>query len=232
MLRLWGQCIALILLVTLTGCASRPPLFRHEAIAWLERVKGEGESLLPGQYASMLEAYQKGEALLERDEAEQAEQYFEMTVLKGSLLEREVAEEKARREEAARLAEEARRAEQERLAREEAERVAKAKAEALALELARKEAAAELERRKTRAQKEHVQVNAYTVRRGETLPFIASLPEVYGDRALWPLIYRANRAQIRDPRHIWPGQVLRIPRNLGRDDLAEARRYSQERSLH
>jgi nucleoid-associated protein YgaU len=70
------------------------------------------------------------------------------------------------------------------------------------------------------------------VTRGESLPFIASQPQVYGDRTLWPLIYRANRDQIRDPRHIWPGQVLRIPRNMGREDVAEARRYAQERGLH
>ena len=219
----------------LTGCASKPPLYRHEAIASLERVRGEGETLLPAQYASMLEAYQKGESLLERDEADEAERYFELALLKGSLLEREIQAEKARREEAARLAEERRRVELERQAREEAERAAKAKAEALAQALILAQAqreAAELERRRAKPQKEHLLVNSYTVRRGETLPLIASHPEVYGDRALWPLIYRANRSQIRDPRHIWPGQVLRIPRNLGRDDAAEARRYSQERALH
>lgn len=229
--------IALILLLALAGCASKPPLYRHEAIASLERVRGEGESLLPAQYASMLEAYQKGESLLERDEADEAERYFQLALLKGNLLEVELAAEKERRAQAARLAEERRRAELERQAREEAERAAQARAQALAHELAQAQAqaqreAAELERRRAKAQREHVLVNSYTVRRGETLPLIASQPEVYGDRTLWPLIYRANRSQIRDPRHIWPGQVLRIPRNLGRDDIAEARRYSQERALH
>jgi nucleoid-associated protein YgaU len=66
---------------------------------------------------------------------------------------------------------------------------------------------------------------------GETLPLIAAQPEVYGDATLWPLLYRANRDQIRDPRHLWPGQVLRIPRTFSREDLTEARRFAQDKQL-
>ena len=54
--------------------------------------------------------------------------------------------------------------------------------------------------------------STYTVRRGETLPQIAGRTEIYNDATLWPLIYRANRDQIRDPKQLWPGQVLTIPR--------------------
>jgi nucleoid-associated protein YgaU len=67
--------------------------------------------------------------------------------------------------------------------------------------------------------------------RGETLPQIAAQSDVYNDLTVWPLLYRANRDQIRDPGHIWPGQVLRIPRNLSREEIAEARRYSQDKPL-
>ena len=84
---------------------------------------------------------------------------------------------------------------------------------------------------KPRQNKERLQAAYHTVKRGETLPQIAAQPDVYNDHTLWPLIYRANRDQIRDPRQIWPGQVLRIPRNIGRDDIAEARRYGQEKPL-
>ena len=33
----------------------------------------------------------------------------------------------------------------------------------------------------------------------------------YGNEALWPRIYEANRDQISNPDLIFPGQVLRIP---------------------
>ncbi|HBG06804.1 MAG: peptidoglycan-binding protein LysM [Geobacteraceae bacterium GWC2_58_44] len=231
-MRLPGYFITVLLFWSLAACAANPPRFRDEAIATLERVKsGGGEGLLPAEYQSVLQAFQKGESLLGREEAEDAERYFQLTLLKVALLEQEIHQEKARQQEAARLAEEQKQAELERRAQEEASRLARAKAEALALALAQKEAA-ELGRKKARPQKEYLFVLSYTVKRGESLPLIASHPEVYGDRNLWPLIYRGNRDQISDPRHIWPGQVLRIPRNVGRDDIAEARRYSQERTLH
>lgn len=177
----------------------------------------------------MQEAFQKGEALMKDDEDEDADGYYYLALLKGSLLEKELREEKARRNEAARLAEERKQAELARLARLEAQRLARAKAETLA----QKEAGEPAHKKAKVQQKEHPQVSSYTVKRGESLPLIASQPEVYGDRTLWPLLYRANRDQISDPRHIWPGQVLQIPRNnIGRDELAEARRYALERPLH
>jgi nucleoid-associated protein YgaU len=210
----------------LAGCASQPPLLRDQALATLEQVKGKGgATLLPAEYKSLGDAFEKGEALLKAGEGEDAESYYYLVLQKGSLLEKEVHEEKARRVEAARLAQELKRKEEERRAAQEARRRARAQAEALSL--AQKEAS-----KSGKAQKERPQVYSYTVRRGETLPLIASQPEVYSDRNLWPLIYRANRDQISDPRHIWPGQVLQIPRKFGRDEIAEAHRYAQERPLH
>jgi nucleoid-associated protein YgaU len=44
---------------------------------------------------------------------------------------------------------------------------------------------------------------------GDTLSAIAQ--QVYGDPALWPRIFEANRDQILNPNLIFPGQVLRIP---------------------
>ena len=232
-MRLFARFIALLLILTAAACATQPPRFRDEAAAKLDQLKLEGgERLRPAEYASVLQAFLKGDAYLMEDEQEEADRYFQLTLLKGQLLEREVAEEKARQlAEAARLAEEQKRAELELLARLEAERRARVRAAEKAQKEAA-EAAAEAERRKVKPQKEPPQVSSWTVRRGESLPLIASRPEVFGDSNLWPLIYRANRDQIRDPRHIWPGQVLRVPRNLGRDDFAEARRYAQERPLH
>lgn len=229
-MRLFARLTTLLLLLTAAACATQPPRFREEAAAKLDQLKLEGgERLRPSEYASMLQAFLKGDAYMMENETQEADRYFQLTVLKGELLAREVAEDRARQQaEAARLAEEQRQAELERLAKMEEERLARARA----LEKAQKEAA-EAERKKAKPPvKEPVLVPSWSVRRGESLPLIASRAEVYGDRNLWPLIYRANRDQIRDPQHIWPGQILRVPRNLGRDDYAEARRYAQEHPLH
>ena len=51
--------------------------------------------------------------------------------------------------------------------------------------------------------------SAYTVVSGDTLSGIAQ--KYYGDASRWPIIFEANRHQLQDPDHIFPGQVLRIP---------------------
>lgn len=228
-MRLFARFITLLLLLTAAACATQPPRFRDEALVKLEQLKlGGGERLRPAEYASTLQAFLKGDALVLAKEREEAGRYFELALLKGELLEQSLREDEVRRqEEAERLVAEQERVELERRDRAEAERRERARAEAQA----RAEAAAEAERKKAKHHKEPQLVNSYTVRRGESLPLIASQPQVFGDRSLWPLIYRANRDQIRDPKHIWPGQVLRVPRNVGRDDISEARRYAQERPL-
>jgi len=49
----------------------------------------------------------------------------------------------------------------------------------------------------------------HVVRPGESLWQIAAA--VTGDATLWPLLYRANRDQIKDPSLVYPGQRLTIP---------------------
>lgn len=66
----------------------------------------------------------------------------------------------------------------------------------------------------------------YRVKKGETLMSIARRKEIFNDPFLWPLIYKANRDQIRDPHIIFPGQVLSIPRNVTTEEMAEARRQA------
>jgi nucleoid-associated protein YgaU len=51
----------------------------------------------------------------------------------------------------------------------------------------------------------------YVVQPGDTLSGIAG--SEYGNAALWPRIFEANRHQIHDPNLIFPGQVFRIPRD-------------------
>jgi len=63
----------------------------------------------------------------------------------------------------------------------------------------------------------------YTVAEGETLWTIAARKDIYLDALLWPLIYKANRDQIKDPRQIYPGQVLNIPREISQSEIEDAR---------
>jgi nucleoid-associated protein YgaU len=55
-----------------------------------------------------------------------------------------------------------------------------------------------------------ITTGSYTVQQGDTLSSIAQY--IYGDSALWPRIYDANKQVIgNDPDHIRPGEVLQLP---------------------
>jgi len=64
----------------------------------------------------------------------------------------------------------------------------------------------------------------YVVRKGDTLPGIAARHEIYNDSFMWPLVYKANRDQIKDPKTIYVGQDLKIPREMTIEEIIEARR--------
>lgn len=72
---------------------------------------------------------------------------------------------------------------------------------------------------------------SYRVGEGETLMSIAARKEIYADGQLWPLLYRSNRDQIKDPKRIYPGQVLSIPRDLNESDKDEAREKARQLNL-
>jgi LysM repeat protein len=55
-------------------------------------------------------------------------------------------------------------------------------------------------------------LNTYTVRRGDSLWWIAKYKDHYNDPYLWPLIYKANKNLIKNPDLIYPGQKFKIPR--------------------
>jgi nucleoid-associated protein YgaU len=73
--------------------------------------------------------------------------------------------------------------------------------------------------------------NDYSVGSGETLWTISAQPEVYGEGLLWPLLYQANRDQIKDPRQIFPGQSLSIRRDMTEADLEDARQKARESDI-
>ena len=50
------------------------------------------------------------------------------------------------------------------------------------------------------------------MKKGDTLWWIAKYKDVYNDPFLWPIIYEANKDIIKNPKLLYPGQELGIPR--------------------
>jgi nucleoid-associated protein YgaU len=71
--------------------------------------------------------------------------------------------------------------------------------------------------------------NDYTVIRGDTLWGISGSQPIYANPFLWPMIYKANRDQIRDPDLIYPQQVFAIPRDISEEEQQVAIRRAQKR---
>ena len=72
---------------------------------------------------------------------------------------------------------------------------------------------------------------SYTVSEGELLWTIAKRADVYDDPLLWPLLYQANRDQIKDPRKIYAGQTLTIPRNTSEEEREKARNLAKKSDI-
>jgi nucleoid-associated protein YgaU len=60
----------------------------------------------------------------------------------------------------------------------------------------------------------------YTVVRGDHLWGIAKKDAHYGNGHAWPMIYNANRDQIKNPDLIYPAQVFKVP-NLSDEEMAK-----------
>lgn len=224
------RCLLILLLagLLLSGCAAPAPTWRSQASELVEKLGRNGApALLPQEYHNLVETFEHGEAVLHvKGDGNSADSLYLLALQKGELLRQEMKVlEKERQEQHRRLeAEKAARLEEERLAREAADAE-----ERLRLQEETRRREAEARRNVTVHEIVQQQPVVYTVHRGESLPQIAAKSDIYNDSSLWPLIYRANRDQIRDPRQLWPGQVLKIPRHFSREELIEAKRYSSRR---
>jgi len=220
----------------IAACAAPTARLKTESDLTLERVRVSGfETLLPSETIDFYRTVNQGNLAFKNGNVQEADLFYSLALVKAEILDNLYREELKRKEDAIRLEFELKRQAEAELERQkilEQERAAQLAREAAARVKRQEAERAEIRRKAERArqEKEIQLVSRHTVKRGETLPQIAALPEVYGDSSLWPLIYRSNRDQISSPTVLWPGQVLRIPRNFDKNDISEARRFAGDRS--
>jgi nucleoid-associated protein YgaU len=228
-----AACILFFCSLSLAGCSTSEPTWRNRVIPLVDELgRQDAVKLFPQEYRNLLETFEHGEAVFHVQEDDlEADTYYQLAFQKAELLRTElrILKQRLAEEERKRSIEKAQKAREDRLLQEASEAElrlleqqkirsgeSKGKPTASTSRLAIKEPRQEIS-------------NSYTVRRGETLPQIAGRAEIYNDSSLWPVIYRANRDQISDPKRLWPGQVLVIPRHFSRDDAVGARKHSGKR---
>ena len=129
--------------------------------------------------------------------------------------------------EARRKEEERRRAEAERRRREEEARL---RAEEEARRLAEAERRRAEEEARLLAEEElRRHPPTHEVVKGECLWRIAESEKIYSDPFQWPLIYQANRSQIKDPDLIYPKQEFQIKRDASAAETRQAVYTAQHR---
>jgi len=67
---------------------------------------------------------------------------------------------------------------------------------------------------------------SYTVVKGECLWWISEYKQIYNDPFMWPLIYKANKGDIKNPDLIYPGQTFAIPRAYTLDEVKDGRKMA------
>lgn len=223
-----AACI-LVISAVLAACSAAVPSWRNKTAPLIEELgRRDAPVLFPQEYRSMLETFEHGEALYHvREDDKGADRYYQLAFQKAEMLQEEVQQVRKRiaAEKRQRIAELAAKAQEEQLMRDAAEAEIRLRAQQLARSA---EIAASVQKKPKESPPPLP--TSYTVRRGETLPQISARTEIYNDSTLWPIIYRANRDQIRDPKRLWPGQVFVIPRNFTRAEADEARRYSNKKN--
>lgn len=53
-----------------------------------------------------------------------------------------------------------------------------------------------------------------TIEKGQTLWSISKSDKGFGKACNWPLLYKANQGDVKDPDLIYPGQVLKVPKGV------------------
>lgn len=224
-----------LILLAVTACATPPQYELETTEQVIEQARTlEASRYAPTEFEAATQALGDGRILMKQGEYGKARQTLKLA-LEHARRSVAVTQEARVKKVARQLAErEAAAAE----ARQAAERQ-RAEAEAEARRAARKAAEAKQQDRQVTEQQptppaepEPIKpILTYQVGEGETLWTIAAQPVVYDDAHLWPLLYQANRDQIKNPRQIFPGQILNIRRDLTPQEIEEARQKARESDI-
>lgn len=223
-----------LILLAVTACATPPKYELETTEQVIEQARTlEASRYAPTEFEAATQALGDGRILMQQGEYGKARQTLKLA-LEHARRSVAVTQEARVKEVARQLAErEAAAAE----ARQAAERQ-RAEAEAEARRAARKAAEAKQDRQTSEQQpppptepEPTKPTLTYQVGEGETLWTIAAQPVVYDDAHLWPLLYQANRDQIKNPRQIFPGQILNIRRDLTQQEIEEARQKARESDI-
>jgi nucleoid-associated protein YgaU len=208
--------VILAIAVLLGGCASPPREELQAARTALARAyAADAPELAPGEYQDARQALRDGEELIRRKKyglAREVLPFAEAHAQRAIL--------KAREEQANRELQKVREQELALARQQAAENILPAKRPPSE---PTKQAISKTPKSPPKPKPAPLLPSVYKVRGGETLWTIAARQDIYADALLWPLIYQSNRDQIKDPRQIYPGQQLTIPRRLSEEKKTEAR---------
>ena len=216
-------CTILLTTVLLWGCASPPRQELLTARTALARAQAaEAQVLAADEYQTASNALQDGEVAIRRKKYKLAR---EILPLAESHAQKALI--KARQEQVKREQQKSRERKA-RLLREAEEAARQAAAQQSTISPPRKKKVVTTQ---PVVKPAPVRPKTYRVLGGETLWTIAARRDIYADALLWPLIYQANRDQIKDPRQIYPKQTLTIPRQVSEEDRQDARQRARESKI-
>ncbi len=205
--------------VFLGGCASNP----REELQLARRAVAQAydagaPKLAPSEYQAAAAALQDAENLVRFGNYKLAQKVLPYAATHGFRATFKAREERVKLELAAKLNEQKKKEEE-----EEKARLAKIEADKK-----KKERIYQKRKPRTKPKSGPPLLTRFEVRTKQSLWSISERREVYNDPLLWPAIYKANRDQIKDPRQVFPGQVLTIPRRLTETDKRTTRKEARE----
>ena len=237
-MQMFKRLLAVTVVVFIAAGCARPPVEKLEDVrAIVDHAYASGAAqYAPGEYQLASSALQAAEQQIKKKDYRKAMRTLELSQrYSAEALNLTLQAKKQLTEEQRRQAEEKRMAELQRQRELELQKKAELKKQE---ELKRKQAEQAVEKKvpvpTVKSPPKPVKpqpVEQIEVQAGESLAIIAARPDVYGDPLLWPLIYKANRDQIKDPKQIFAGQVLAIPRDKSRDEVEAARHEARELNL-